>query len=129
MRPPVGVVVARGLQRRHRRVGAGRLGRDHRQRHRRGLPGGRYRAGCEYVDQVEELAIERAKEAFGARYVNVQPHCASFANHSVMQSLLRPGATVLGMALDQGGHLTHGAPVNLSGRLYTVHTTGSTTGA
>lgn len=85
-----------------------------------GYPGRRYHAGCEYVDQVEQLAIDRAKEVFGASYVNVQPHCASFANHIVMQAVLSPGDTVLGMALDQGGHLTHGAPANLSGRLYNV---------
>ncbi|MDP9867836.1 MULTISPECIES: serine hydroxymethyltransferase [Streptosporangium] len=89
-----------------------------------GYPGKRYHAGCRYVDQVEDLAIERAKQVFGAQYVNVQPHCASFANHSVMQSLLQPGETILGMALDQGGHLTHGAAVNLSGKLFKVHTYG-----
>ncbi len=89
-----------------------------------GYPGKRYHAGCHYVDQVEELAIERAKRVFGARYVNVQPHCASFANHTVMQSLLQPGETILGMALDQGGHLTHGSPVNLSGKLFKVYTYG-----
>ncbi|GAA1770476.1 serine hydroxymethyltransferase [Nonomuraea bangladeshensis] len=89
-----------------------------------GYPGRRYHAGCRHVDQVEELAIERAKQVFGARYVNVQPHCASFANHSVMQSVLRPGETILGMSLDQGGHLTHGAEVNLSGRLFKAHTYG-----
>jgi glycine hydroxymethyltransferase len=85
-----------------------------------GYPGKRYHAGCQYVDEVELLAIERAKQVFGAQYVNVQPHCASFANHTVMQSLLAPGETVLGMALDQGGHLTHGSPANLSGKLFDV---------
>lgn len=89
-----------------------------------GYPGNRYHAGCTYVDQAERLAIERAKRVFGAAYVNVQPHCASFANHTVMQSILRPGDTILGLALDQGGHLTHGAPVNLSGRLFQVHSYG-----
>ncbi|MFJ3278573.1 serine hydroxymethyltransferase [Streptomyces halstedii] len=86
-----------------------------------GYPGKRYHAGCRYVDRAEELAVARTKQVFGARYVNVQPHCASFANHTVMQALLKPGDTVLGMALDQGGHLTHGSPVNLSGKLFDVH--------
>lgn len=89
-----------------------------------GYPGKRYHAGCQYVDQAEELAVERAKRVFGARYVNVQPHCASFANHTVMQALLKPGDTILGMALDQGGHLTHGSPVNLSGKLFDVRAYG-----
>ncbi|MCE7082631.1 serine hydroxymethyltransferase [Streptomyces sp. ST2-7A] len=89
-----------------------------------GYPGRRYHAGCHYVDRAEELAIARAKKVFGARYVNVQPHCASFANHTVMQAVLKPGDTILGMALDQGGHLTHGSPVNLSGRLFDVHAYG-----
>lgn len=83
-----------------------------------GYPGNRYHAGCQYVDQVEQLAIDRAKRVFGARYVNVQPHCASFANHTVQQTLLRPGDSLLGLALDHGGHLTHGASVNLSGKLF-----------
>jgi len=83
-----------------------------------GYPGKRYHAGCRFVDMAEQLAIDRAKKVFGARYVNVQPHCASFANHTVMQSLLSPGDTILGMSLDQGGHLTHGSPANLSGKLY-----------
>lgn len=85
-----------------------------------GYPGRRYHAGCQYVDQAEELAVARAKKVFAAQYVNVQPHCASFANHTVMQALLKPGDRVLGMALDQGGHLTHGSPVNLSGKLFDV---------
>ncbi|WP_051722475.1 serine hydroxymethyltransferase [Streptomyces albus] len=89
-----------------------------------GYPGKRYHAGCQYVDRAEELAVARAKKVFGARYVNVQPHCASFANHTVMQALLKPGDTILGMALDQGGHLTHGSPVNLSGKLFDVHSYG-----
>ncbi|BDU21547.1 serine hydroxymethyltransferase [Dyella sp. GSA-30] len=83
-----------------------------------GYPGKRYHAGCRFVDMAEQLAIDRAKKVFGAQYVNVQPHCASFANHTVMQSLLSPGDTILGMSLDQGGHLTHGSPANLSGKLY-----------
>jgi glycine hydroxymethyltransferase len=85
-----------------------------------GYPSNRYHAGCHYVDQVEQLAIDRARQVFGARYVNVQPHCASTANHTVMQALLKPGDPILGMALDQGGHLTHGAPANLSGKLFSV---------
>ncbi|MEU2180422.1 serine hydroxymethyltransferase [Streptomyces thermolilacinus] len=89
-----------------------------------GYPGKRYHAGCQYVDRAEELAISRAKQVFGARYVNVQPHCASFANHTVMQALLKPGDSILGMALDQGGHLTHGSPVNLSGKLFDVRSYG-----
>ncbi|NHZ41745.1 serine hydroxymethyltransferase [Massilia aquatica] len=89
-----------------------------------GYPGNRYHAGCTYVDQAERLAIERARKVFGAAYVNVQPHCASFANHTVMQAVLRPGEAILGLALDQGGHLTHGAPANLSGRLFRSHTYG-----
>lgn len=83
-----------------------------------GYPGKRYHAGCHYVDQVEQLAIDRARQVFGARYVNVQPHCASSANHIVMQAVLKPGDPILGMALDQGGHLTHGTPANLSGKLF-----------
>jgi glycine hydroxymethyltransferase len=89
-----------------------------------GYPGKRYHAGCRYVDEAEQLAIERTKAVFGARFVNVQPHCASFANHIIMHMLLKPGDTILGMALDQGGHLTHGAPVNLSGKLFDVHSYG-----
>lgn len=83
-----------------------------------GYPGKRYHAGCRFVDMAEQLAIDRAKRVFGAQYANVQPHCASFANHTVMQSLMSPGDTILGMSLDQGGHLTHGSPANLSGKLY-----------
>ena len=83
-----------------------------------GYPGRRYYGGCEYVDQVEELAIERAKSLFGAAYANVQPHSGSQANSAVYLALLEPGDTVLGMSLAHGGHLTHGAKVNFSGRLY-----------
>jgi glycine hydroxymethyltransferase len=89
-----------------------------------GYPGKRYHAGCRYVDEAERLAIERTKAVFGARFANVQPHCASFANHTIMHMLLQPGDTILGMALDQGGHLTHGAPVNLSGKLFNVYSYG-----
>ena len=83
-----------------------------------GLPGKRYYGGCEVVDQVETLAIERAKKLFGAEHANVQPHAGAQANAAVYLALLQPGDTVLGMALDQGGHLTHGSKVNFSGKLY-----------
>src|SRR5260221_4715250 len=83
-----------------------------------GLPGKRYYGGCEYVDEVERLAIERAKRIFGAEHANVQPHAGAQANAAVYLALLNPGDTVLGMALDQGGHLTHGSKVNFSGKLY-----------
>ncbi len=86
-----------------------------------GLPGKRYYGGCEYVDIVEQLAIDRAKELFGAQAVNVQPHSGSQANIAVFTALLQPGDTILGMRLDQGGHLTHGSPVNFSGKWYNVH--------
>ncbi|MFF0087444.1 serine hydroxymethyltransferase [Streptomyces canus] len=86
-----------------------------------GYPGRRYHAGCCHVDEVEQLAIDRAKELFGAFYANVQPHSASVANELVLTSLLRPGDTILGMDLHQGGHLTHGSPASLSGRLFTAH--------
>ena len=85
-----------------------------------GYPGKRYYGGCEYVDIVEQLAIDRAKELFGADYANVQPHSGSQANFAVYTALLQPGDTILGMNLAHGGHLTHGAPVNLSGKLYNV---------
>ena len=80
-----------------------------------GYPGRRYYGGCEHVDVVENLAIERAKELFGAEHVNVQPHSGSQANQAVYFALLKPNDTVLGMDLSHGGHLTHGSPVNLSG--------------
>lgn len=83
-----------------------------------GYPGKRYYGGCEYVDQAERLAIQRAKDLFGADYANVQPHSGSQANQAVYMALMQPGGTVLGMSLDQGGHLTHGASVNFSGKLY-----------
>ena len=83
-----------------------------------GYPGKRYYGGCEYVDVAEQLAIDRARELFGADYANVQPHSGSQANAAVYMALLEPGDTVLGMSLDAGGHLTHGAPVNFSGRIY-----------
>ncbi len=83
-----------------------------------GYPGKRYYGGCEYVDDAEELAIERAKELFGADYANVQPHSGSQANAAVCMALLEPGDTLLGMSLADGGHLTHGVKVNFSGKLY-----------
>ena len=83
-----------------------------------GYPSKRYYGGCEFVDGAESLAIERAKKLFGAKYANVQPHSGASANAAVFLALLEPGDTVLGMALDQGGHLTHGAKVNFSGRNY-----------
>jgi glycine hydroxymethyltransferase len=83
-----------------------------------GYPGKRYYGGCEFVDVVEQLAIERAKELFGAAYANVQPHSGSQANAAVYLALLNPGETILGMSLDHGGHLTHGAKVNFSGKLF-----------
>jgi glycine hydroxymethyltransferase len=83
-----------------------------------GYPGRRYYGGCEYVDIAETLAIERAKKLFGAHWANVQPHSGSQANQAVYFAALKPGDTVLGMSLAHGGHLTHGSPVNLSGKLY-----------
>lgn len=85
-----------------------------------GYPGKRYYGGCENVDVAESLAIERARELFGASYANVQPHSGSQANAAVYMALLNPGDTILGMDLASGGHLTHGSPVNFSGRLYNV---------
>ena len=85
-----------------------------------GYPDKRYYGGCEYVDVAEKLAIERAKELFGADHINVQPHSGSQANMAVYFATLQPGDTILGMNLSHGGHLTHGSPVNFSGRLYNV---------
>lgn len=85
-----------------------------------GYPHKRYYGGCEYVDEVELLAIERVKKLFGADFANVQPHSGSQANAAVMMALLKPGDKVLGMALSEGGHLTHGSPVNFSGKLYDI---------
>ena len=89
-----------------------------------GYPGKRYYGGCEYVDVVEQLAIDRAKALFGAEYANVQPHSGSQANQAVYVSMLKPGDTLLGMSLAHGGHLTHGASVNISGKLYHAVTYG-----
>lgn len=83
-----------------------------------GYPGKRYYGGCQHVDTVEQLAIDRAKELFGAEFVNVQPHSGSQANQAVFYSVLNAGDTVMGMSLDHGGHLTHGASVNISGKLF-----------
>lgn len=85
-----------------------------------GYPGHRYYGGCEFVDTVESLAISRAKELFAAEYANVQPHSGSQANMAVCFAVLQPGETIMGMDLRHGGHLTHGSPVNFSGRLYNV---------
>ncbi len=89
-----------------------------------GYPGKRYYGGCEYVDIAEQLAIDRAKALFGAEYANVQPHSGSQANQAVYASVLKPGDTILGMSLAHGGHLTHGASVNISGKLYNAITYG-----
>ena len=86
-----------------------------------GYPGKRYYGGCEVVDQIEQLAIDRAKELFGAAYANVQPHSGSQANTAVFHAFLKPGDCILGFDLSHGGHLTHGSPVNFSGRLYKAH--------
>lgn len=83
-----------------------------------GYPRKRYYGGCQFVDRAEELAIERAKELFGVKYANVQAHSGSNANFAVYYAVLKPGDTVLGMSLSEGGHLTHGSPVNLSGKLF-----------
>ncbi|MCQ2409844.1 MAG: serine hydroxymethyltransferase [Clostridia bacterium] len=89
-----------------------------------GYPGKRYYGGCQFVDKAEELAIERAKKLFGVEYVNVQPHCGSNANLAVYYSVLKPGDTILGMGLDAGGHLTHGAKVSMSGKIFNSVTYG-----
>ena len=83
-----------------------------------GYPGKRYYGGCEHIDKIEQLAIDRAKKLFGAEHANVQPHSGAQANMAAYQALLQPGDTVLGMSLQNGGHLTHGSPVNQSGKLY-----------
>ena len=85
-----------------------------------GYPGKRFYGGCEYVDKVEQLAIDRIKKLFGAEYANVQPHSGSQANQAVYFSILKPGDTVMGMNLGHGGHLTHGSPANLSGKLFNI---------
>ena len=85
-----------------------------------GYPGKRYYGGCEYVDVVETLAIERAKKLFGCEYANVQPHSGAQANLAVFFALVNPGDTVMGMSLDCGGHLSHGSPVNISGKYFNI---------
>jgi Glycine/serine hydroxymethyltransferase len=89
-----------------------------------GYPGHRYYGGCQYIDQVESLAIERAKKLFNAEYVNVQPHSGSQANEAAYRAIIKPGDSVLGMDLNAGGHLTHGAKVNFSGKTYNFHSYG-----
>ena len=98
-----------------------------------GYPGKRYYGGCEHVDVIEQLAIDRAKALFGAEHANVQPHAGAQANTAVYHALLQPGDTIMGLALPHGGHLTHGMKINVSGRLYDIapyevdrETTGST---
>ncbi|WP_166332283.1 serine hydroxymethyltransferase [Sphingobacterium chungjuense] len=86
-----------------------------------GLPGKRYYGGCEVVDQIEDIAIDRAKQLFGAQWVNVQPHSGAQANAAVFLAILKPGDKILGFDLSHGGHLTHGSPVNFSGKLYEPH--------
>src|SRR5581483_10951853 len=83
-----------------------------------GYPGRRYYGGCEYVDEAEQLALDRAKRLFACNFANVQPHSGAQANQSVLLALLKPGDTILGMSLAAGGHLTHGAGVNLSGKWF-----------
>ena len=85
-----------------------------------GYPGKRYYGGCEVVDKIETIAIERAKELFGAEHANVQPNSGSQANQAVFFAVLKPGDTVMGMDLSHGGHLTHGSPVNMSGKHYNI---------
>ena len=85
-----------------------------------GLPGKRYYGGCQYVDELEQLCIDRAKALFGAEFANVQPHSGAQANMAVQLALLQPGDTMMGMSLANGGHLSHGSPANLSGKYYNV---------
>ena len=85
-----------------------------------GLPGKRYYGGCEYVDKIEQIAIDRVKELFGAAHANVQPHSGAQANFAVFLTLLKPGDKIMGMDLSHGGHLTHGSPVNVSGKWFEV---------
>ena len=85
-----------------------------------GYPGKRYYGGCEFVDQIENVCIDRAKQLFGAKYANVQPHSGSQANNAAYLALCKPGDTVMGMDLSNGGHLTHGCPANFSGKFYNI---------
>ena len=91
-----------------------------------GYPGRRYYGGCEVVDETEQLAIDRIKKAFNCEYANVQPHSGAQANAAVMMAVLKPGDKILGLDLSMGGHLTHGSPVNFSGKLYEAHSYGVT---
>jgi Glycine/serine hydroxymethyltransferase len=86
-----------------------------------GYPGRRYYGGCEIVDQIEQLAIDRLKKIFDCEYANVQPHSGAQANAALMMAILKPGDKILGLDLSMGGHLTHGSPVNFSGKLYEAH--------
>src|SRR6188768_3173791 len=86
-----------------------------------GYPGRRYYGGCEFVDETEQLAIDRLKKIFSCEYANVQPHSGAQANAAVMLAVLKPGDKILGLDLSMGGHLTHGSPVNFSGKLYEPH--------
>ena len=86
-----------------------------------GYPGRRYYGGCEFVDESEQLAIDRLKKIFNCEYANVQPHSGAQANSAVMLAVLKPGDKILGLDLSMGGHLTHGSPVNFSGKLYEAH--------
>src|ERR671921_1988307 len=86
-----------------------------------GYPGRRYYGGCEFVDETEQLAIDRLKQIFNCEYANVQPHSGAQANAAVMLATLQPGDDILGLDLSMGGHLTHGSPVNFSGKLYEAH--------
>ena len=85
-----------------------------------GLPGKRYYGGCHFVDEIEQLCIDRAKACFGAEFANVQPHSGAQANMAVQLALLQPGDTMMGMSLANGGHLSHGSPANISGKYYNV---------
>ena len=85
-----------------------------------GYPGRRYYGGCEHVDTAEQLAIDRLKELFGAEAANVQPHCGASANMAVYMAFCKPGDTVMGMSLAEGGHLTHGMPLNMSGKWFNI---------
>ena len=85
-----------------------------------GYPGKRYYGGCEFVDNIEQLAIDRVCELFGCKFANVQPNSGSQANQAIFLALLKPGDTILGMSLDSGGHLTHGSPVNMSGKWFNI---------
>ena len=89
-----------------------------------GYPAHRYYGGCEFVDEIENLAIERAKKLFNVNYVNVQPHSGSQANASVLTGFLKPGDKILGMSIACGGHLTHGTPVSFSGKLFQAYAYG-----